>query len=48
MKNSRSFTKKVFNEMRTQAIFLTVKILGQNGKKPGDDDSEDKINELIK
>ena len=44
----QEFHKKVFNEMRTQAIFLTVKILGQNGKKPGDDDSEDKINELIK
>ena len=44
----QEFHKKVFNEMRTQAIFLTVKILGQNGKKPGDDDFEDKINELIK
>ena len=44
----QEFHKKVFNEMRTQAIFLSVKILEQNGKKPGDDDFEDKINELIK
>ena len=34
--------------MRTQVIFLSVKILERNGKKPGDDDFEDKINELIK
>ena len=44
----QEFHKKVFNEMRTQVIFLSVKILERNGKKPGDDDFEDKINDLIK
>ena len=44
----QEFHKKVFNEMRTQAICLSIKILERNGKKPGDDDFEDKINDLIK
>ena len=44
----QEFHKKVFNEMRTQVICLSVKILERNGKKPGDDDFEDKINDLIK
>ena len=44
----QGFHKKVFNKMRTQAIFLQVKILEWNRKKPGDDDFKDKINVLIK
>ena len=48
MKNSRSFKKKGFTERRNQAIFLAVKILEWNGKKPGDDDFENEINYLIK
>ena len=47
-KKFQGFHKKVFNEMRTEAIFLPVKILEWNRKKPGDDDFEDKINALIK
>ena len=38
----QEFHKKVFNEMRTQVIFLSVKILERIGKKPGDDDFEEK------
>ena len=48
MKNSRSLKKKGFTERRNQAIFLAVKILEWNVKKPGDDDFENEINYLIK
>ena len=44
----QEFHKKVFTKGRNQAIFLAVKILEWNGKKPGDDDLENEIIYLIK
>ena len=44
----QEFHKKVLTERRNQAIFLAVKILKWNGKKPGDDDFENEIIYLIK
>ena len=46
-RNFQQFHKKVFDEMRNQAIFLACKIMERNGKRPGDGDFENEINYLL-
>ena len=44
----QEFHRKILNEMRSQAMFMAREILKKDGKRPGYEDFQNELTELIK